>query len=270
MAIFWISLLVIYSIANVVPAEAKVIAKRMAETTKNPNELALDELNQIKSDKTFGEIMQEINNRTKMSESEVESNWPECQTCQNYSICSEVVKCNLRALSKDSVVDFAALTFSEYILLTSDENLKDFIMNMCPDLLDVGMEKLQTVYIDLKKYSASFHQKSEQLTQLYYRWHRTSNDIREWMESRFEKANVDIDRVKTKLSNEIKMTNELMAKITGKRPYFKKGTLNIDSSNKLADAYEAYLLGHGIKLPQSSHARFSTLANQLTSELDRI
>lgn len=50
MPILWILLISIYSITNVVPAEAKALAnytrgtKLMAETTENSNELASDRL----------------------------------------------------------------------------------------------------------------------------------------------------------------------------------------------------------------------------------
>lgn len=77
MSILWISLVLLNSIIFVVPAEAFPLAncpyttQQMAETTKNPNELASDaldayntELNQIISGKTFEEIIQEINYRT--------------------------------------------------------------------------------------------------------------------------------------------------------------------------------------------------------------
>lgn len=126
------------------PAEAKALAdcprgtNLMTETTKNPNELASDgldtyniELNQIISGNTFEGILQEINNRTQMSKSGVQSFWPECQTCQNSSICSKAVKCGYRTLSKDSLVDLSVFASSSALTQDSYETDKNFI-----DLLD--------------------------------------------------------------------------------------------------------------------------------------
>lgn len=143
MSILWISLVLIYSIANVVPAEAKALAD-CPRGTKNPYELASDgldtyntELNQIISGNTFEEFIQAINNRMQML-SEVLFYWPNCKTCQNSSICSEAVICGYLSLSKDSLVDLSVFALSSALI----QNSNDVDKNVT-DILDAGLEKIK-------------------------------------------------------------------------------------------------------------------------------
>lgn len=45
--------------------------------------------------------------------------------------------------------------------------------------------------------------------------HNSSNTINEELESRFQKADIVIDSVRAKLDNEMKITNDLIAKTKG-------------------------------------------------------
>lgn len=94
----------------------------------------------------------------------------------------------------------------------------------------------------------------------------TSNEINETMEAKFEKALLDIDSLKKKLSNEIKMTAALMVKIEDEFRY-SKIMWSSYSLNRLSDAYGTYLRGHGIDFPQNVFERLSTFAKRLRGSL---
>lgn len=262
MSIWLISLFLFCSITFIVTAEAKTLAncrdgrKLMAKTTKNPNEFlssALESYNtesdQIISWKTFEEIIREINDRT------IEKS--------DYLNEGNNKKYLFRGLPIHSLMEFTTCMLKSAVLKNLSETGREFIVKMSPDLLDIAIEKLQKVNIDLRNLSSSFHEKSKKLMKLYDSLHNASNDINEEMEFRFEKARDHIDRMETKFANEIKITNDLIAKTKFAYAYSKEGMWNIESLTELLPAYEDYLLRHGIKLSQNPVERHKNFMKKI-------
>lgn len=267
MSVLWTSLILFCSITFGVQAEACCPCCPCCPCgTKNPNELASDilewyevKLNQITSGKTFDEILQEIDDRTVVKM--IDFNCPSEKK-------PKALRCEYLAASKDLLIDMtAAYLSSSEIRAKNGTEKQDFIMGIYIDLVNVGMEKLQKANIDLKNYYASFLKKDERLTQLSIRWHNidiidSSKNENEKIELKFEKAHTEINSMKEKLTNEMKMNEELIVQMEVAQPCLKE-SWNVESLLKLAAAYEAYLLGHGIELPQSFSDRMDRIDNRL-------
>lgn len=265
MSNLFISIVLLYFIDFAEPTEARF---QITRTTKNPNELiALDvlesyhsEIDRIESgidrNKSFGKIIQEINDRS---------------IKETHCDLSGNKKCAFDEISIHSMIDLIVLTLRgatrEKI---RNENKTPTTKDIMLDLLDGGTGKLQEIKNELQHYASHFNKKAEQLIKLYIRYHNSSNKINDRLESRFEQVQADIDGVEAMIATEINITYDLISKIRATRTYIKGSTSEFDlnrSFNELDAACEKYLQGHCIKLPQNLDERVTEFAKKIKSEV---
>lgn len=234
------------------------------ERTVNTLESFIIELNEIPSNKTFEEIMQDIYDKT---------GDPEPRNYFKTNSLSKTLFLYMKNFSVHLVLIMSAINlrdFKECNNITADikksrecqhslEKIEGGAneterMETTFDLLSVGMEKLQKSNNDLKKFTSHFDAKAIKLTKIYIRFHNQSFDASlghyEEFESRFKMTHAYIYSMQVKLRNEIKLNNDLIVITKDAYEYIvKQGSGNIQAFAKIVVAYIDYLKKHAIELP---------------------
>lgn len=224
------------------------------------------ELSEITSWNTFEDIIKGINDRKTQ------------QGCESFQR-----KCTFPKISVHEYCDLISFHVAPNRIFFREElapKMRQFSKLPDMELLQIGLQILNLAHTDLKKIYSNFSEKAEKLMKLYVRANNDYNFVKKFVKKqevdgklnykmkfkfeaitqfydelkfRISKARTDIDNMKIKLANEVKLTEDLIEKTeqTHSSIRFEQDIEDIDaefskeSFGNLSDACTKYVTGHG-------------------------